>query len=71
VISSKLKFSEYMLNISRSNVFGKNFLIVMNSSIMANLEMAYIFHLKWESLLVKWVQMTSILAKLEMAKNFI
>ena len=32
MISSKLKFSEYMLNISRSNVFGKNFLIVYRSN---------------------------------------
>ena len=28
MINSKLKFSEYMLNISRSNVFGKFVLIV-------------------------------------------
>ena len=28
-LSSELKFSKYMLNISRSNVFGKNFLIAI------------------------------------------
>ena len=43
----------------------------MNSSIMAKLEMANKYHLKWESAVVKWVKnSSSILAKLEMANKF-
>ena len=39
MISSKLKFSEYMLNISRSNVFGRIFLIVITNNFQINVSL--------------------------------